>query len=81
MTERRYRAVLEVEAGVRVTETAEQFGCPGRRCTGGSAGVAMTAWTSWWTGLIGRLPPQVLSRHTAGLGDVRPLLHLGQELS
>jgi FixJ family two-component response regulator len=30
MTEQRYRAVLEVQAGVPVTEVAERFGISGR---------------------------------------------------
>ena len=35
MVEQRYRAVLEVLDGTPVTEVAERFGWPGRRCTGG----------------------------------------------
>jgi hypothetical protein len=58
MTEQRYRAVLEVLAGVSVSEVAERFGFLGRRCIGGSAGMARRGWPIGRTVLTGiRLRP------------------------
>ncbi|MGK5738705.1 hypothetical protein [Micromonospora sp. URMC 103] len=47
MTEQRYRAVLEVDAGLSVTEVAERFGVRIRPCTDGWAGIATTGWPAW----------------------------------
>jgi transposase len=41
MTEQRYRAVLEVQAGVPVTEVAERFGVSRQ---------AVYRWIGWWRG-------------------------------
>ena len=51
VTEQRYRAVLEVQAGVPVTEVAERFGVSRQAVHRWVALVsAMRAWTGWRTG-------------------------------
>jgi len=39
--EQRYHAVMEVVSGAPVTEVARRYGCPGRRCTAGWAGMTV----------------------------------------
>jgi len=43
VTEQRYRAVLEVQAGVPVTDVAERFGVSRQAVLAGSAGTGIRA--------------------------------------
>ena len=58
VAEQRHRAVLEVLEvldGAPVTVVARRYGCPGRRCTGGWAGMpARVGWPTWSIGRPGR---------------------------
>ena len=56
VTEQRYRAVLDVQAGLPVVKWRTGSGFPGKPSIGGCAGMPISAWKASRTGLTGPVP-------------------------